>query len=101
MARRYSSQTPEGREDEIIAMAYDLAEQQIRDGTVSATVLAQVLKLGSSKDRLEREIMEEQRKLVSAKTESLESARRIEALYEDAITAFRSYQGTPYDENLQ
>lgn len=85
--------SPERRENQLISMAYDLAEQQIRNGTASAQVISHFLKLGSTKDRLEREILVEQRKLVSAKAESYESMKTQEELYANALSAMRRYNG--------
>lgn len=92
--------TPEGRENQVIAMAYDLAEKQIREGTASAQVITHFLKMGSMKERMEREMMTEQRKLLTAKTGMIESSKNIEKMYEDAINAMKRYsgQGETYDE---
>ena len=85
--------TPEARENQMIFLATELAEQQLRDGTASSQVITHYLKLGSSKEKLERDILKEQKKLITAKTESLESSKRIEELYANAITAMREYGG--------
>lgn len=85
--------TPEARENQMIFLATELAEQQLRDGTASSQVITHFLKLGSSKEKLEHEILKEQKKLITAKTESLESSKRIEELYTNAITAMREYGG--------
>ena len=90
--------TPEARENQMISLAVDLAEQQLRDGTASSQVITHFLKLGSSKDRLEKEMMERQKELIEAKTETLNSARRIEELYKNALDAMRSYQGNAETE---
>jgi len=90
--------TPEARENQLIYLAIDLAEQQLRDGTASSQVITHYLKLGSSKDRLEKEILEKQKDLITAKTEALQSSKRIEELYADAITAMRQYGGHDGDE---
>lgn len=87
------SSTPEGRENQIIALAYDLAEKQLLEGTASSQVITHLLRAGSSRDKLERAILIKQEKLVSAKAEAIESQKRIEALYEDAIKAFGLYNG--------
>lgn len=86
--------TDEAREQQMIALAIDLAEQQLRDGTASSQVITHYLKLGSTKDKLERELMEKQLALTEAKTENLQSAKRIEELYADAIAAMRGYRGS-------
>ncbi len=85
--------TPEAREGQMISLAEQLAEQQLRDGTASSQVITHYLKLGSSKERIERAILEEQKKLITAKTEALQSAKRVEELYANAITAMRRYSG--------
>lgn len=85
--------TPEARENQLISLAVDLAEKQLIEGTASSQVITHYLKLGSTKEKIEKEILEKQKELISAKTENLKSARRIEALYEDAIKAMRKYSG--------
>lgn len=85
--------TPEARENQMIALAVDLAEQQLRDGTASSQVITHFLKLATRREQIEREIMEKQKELISAKTENLKSAKRIEELYEDAIKAMKNYGG--------
>ena len=85
--------TPEARENQLISLAVDLAEKQLMEGTASSQVITHYLKLGSTKEKIEREILEQQKELISAKTENLKSARRVEALYEDAIKAMRRYSG--------
>ena len=85
--------TPEARENQLIYLATELAEQQLRDGTASSQVITHYLKLGSTKERLEKEILEKQKDLMVAKTEQLQSAKRIEELYSNAIAAMRKYSG--------
>lgn len=85
--------TPEAREKQLIALAVDTAEQQLRDGTASSQVITHFLKLGSQRERLERERLEEENKLLRAKTEALQSAKNIEELYSHAIAAMQEYRG--------
>ena len=85
--------TPEARENQLISLAVDLAEQQLRDGTASSQVITNYLKLGSTKERIEKEILEKQKMLIEAKTQSLQSAQRIEELYTKALSAMRNYSG--------
>lgn len=77
----------------MISLAMDLAEQQLRDGTASSQLITEFVKRGSTKARLEKEMLEEQRKLMEAKTQNLQSAQRIEELYAEAIKAMRNYGG--------
>ena len=85
--------SPEARENQLISLAVDLAEQQLLDGTASSQVITHYLKLGSTKERLEKQIMEEQKKLLEAKTEAIQSAKRVEELYANALNAMRNYSG--------
>ena len=85
--------TPEARENQLISLAVDLAEKQLQEGTASSQVITHYLKLGSTKERIEKEILEKQKELISAKTESIKSAQRIEELYNEAINAMRKYSG--------
>lgn len=92
MARR-RARSPEARENELIAMAYDLAEQRIREGTASAMEITHFLKLGSSKGRREIELLSEEIKLANAKTKAYESSEKQEQLYLDALNAMKIYTG--------
>ena len=85
--------TPEARENQLIFLAIELAEKQLREGTASSQVITHYLKLGSTKEKLEREILTEQKKLITAKTEALESSKKVEELYAEAITAMKGYSG--------
>ena len=83
---------PEARENQLISLAVDLAEQQLRDGTASSQVITHYLKLGSTKEKIEKEILEKQKELISAKTENLKSAQKIEELYMNALNAMKEYR---------
>lgn len=85
--------TEESREKQLIYLATDLAEQQLRDGTASSQVITHYLKLGSMREKLERERLAEENKLLKAKTEQIQSMKRVEELYAEAITAMRNYSG--------
>lgn len=91
--RRPPATTPEARERQMISLAVDLAEKQLMNGTASSQVVTHFLKLGSTKERLEMEIMEQQKELVKAKTEAIQSAKRVEELYSEALNAMRTYSG--------
>lgn len=85
--------SPEARENQMIALAMDLAEQQLRDGTASSQLITEFVKRGSTKARLEKEILAEQKELLVAKTEALQSQKRVEELYAEALKAMRNYNG--------
>jgi hypothetical protein len=95
--KRPPATTPEARENQLISLAVDLAEEQILKGTASSQVISHFLKLGSTKERLEKEILEKQKELITAKTESIQSAKRVEELYTNALNAMRLYTGTPVE----
>lgn len=84
---------PEQRENQMIALAVDLAEKQLLEGTASSQVITHYLKLGTVKEKIERDILEKQKELITAKTEALKSQKRVEELYAEALTAMRRYNG--------
>jgi hypothetical protein len=91
--RRPPAKTVEGRENQLISLAVDLAEKQLMDGTASSQVITHYIKMGSTKERLEKEILEKQKDLLVAKTESIQSAKKIEELYKNALDAMKHYGG--------
>lgn len=95
--------SPDAREKQLIGLAIDLAEKQLAEGTASAQVITHYLKLGSMREKLEREKLEKENQLLRAKAEALESAKRVEELYSEAIRAFKSYSvgGDDEDSYLQ
>jgi len=95
--RRPPADSPEARENQLIAAAVDLAEKQLLDGTASPSVITHYLRLASGRERLEREKLERENEVLRAKAEAYESNRRTEELYAEAIKAMRSYSG--YDLN--
>lgn len=98
MTRQTPAITPEGREDQMIAYAIDLAEQQLRNGTASSQVITHYLKLGSMKERQERQKLEEEIKLLKAKTEAIKSEQERNELYSQVIDAIRTYTPHGADE---
>lgn len=92
------AKTAEVRENQLISLAIELAEEQLSSGTASSQVITHFLKLGTIRARLEMEKLKKESELLEAKTDALASAKRIEALYSEALTAMRSYRG---DEDIQ
>ena len=90
--------TPEARESQMAALAMDLVEQRLRDGTASSQETTHFLKLVSSKAKLEQERLKLENKLVEAKTKALANAEEIKVLYEEALKAMRRYGGHGDDE---
>lgn len=85
--------SPREREQQLIGMAYDLAEKQLAEGTASSQVISSFLKLGSSREELEQERIRHENELSRVKREQIESEARMEDLFTNAINAMRSYSG--------
>lgn len=85
--------SPEARENQLISLAVDLVEKRLLEGTASSQETTHFLKLGSMKNQLEMKKLQEENKLLQAKTEALQSAKRTEELFEEAIKAMRRYSG--------
>lgn len=91
--RQAPAMTPEEREDQLVALAVDLSEQQLREGTASSQVIMHYLKLATVREKLELEKIKRENSLLKAKEESIKSAERVEQLYASAISALREYSG--------
>ena len=91
--------TPEARENQMISLAIDLVEKRLLDGSASSQETTHFLKLGSMKNRLEMEKLQEENRLLKARTEALQSAKRVEELYSEAIKAMRRYSGQGSDDD--
>lgn len=89
----------EARENQMINLAIELAEQQLRDGTASSQVITHYLKLGTTKEKIEKEILERQKELITAKTEQIRDAKKTEEMYQQAISAMQRYSGNGGDED--
>lgn len=85
--------TLDAREQQLVAMAVDLAEKQIREGTASSQVITHFLKLGTTRERLEQEKLRRENLLLESRTDEIAQKGRIEELYKDALNAMREYRG--------
>jgi hypothetical protein len=97
--------TPEGRETQLVSLAYDLVEKRIREGTATSQETTHFLKLGSSREQLEQQRLRYENQLTETKIAALESQKRVEELYRNALDAMRTYSGQepldrddPYDD---
>lgn len=91
--RRPPARSDEAREKRLVSMAMDEAERQIKAGTASSQILTHFLKLGTEQAKLERVKLEHENQLLIAKTEALQSQKRVDELYAQAIDAMKSYSG--------
>lgn len=99
---RRPATTPEGRENQLVALATDLAEKQMLEGTASAQVISHYIKLGSTREQLEQQRLIAENELLRARVENLSSQGRMEELYGEAIKAMRKYTGQDYgDEDVE
>lgn len=85
--------SPEARENQLIALAVDLVEQRLLDGTASSQEVTHFLKLGSTKAQLEKEKIKKENALLEVKAESIQSQQHRDELYKNALEAFRTYSG--------
>lgn len=92
--KRPPAKTPEARENQMISLAMNLVEQRLLKGTASSQETTHFLKLGSTKEKIEKEILEKQKDLITAKTDAIQSQKRVEELYANALNAMRSYSGS-------
>lgn len=93
--------TPEARENQMIALAMDLVEQRLRDGTASSQETTHFLKLASPKHKAELKRIELENELTAAKTKALADAEEIKVLYEEALKAMRRYGGHDDEEEYE
>lgn len=93
MARGTPGKTVAARERQMIGLAVDLAEQQLKDGSASSAVITHYLKLGASDYRLRIEKLERENELLRAKTESVDAGRMNGELAREALNAIRRYTG--------
>lgn len=97
--KRRPALNPEARENQMIALAIDLVEQRLLDGTASSQETTHFLKLGSTKAILEKERLRKENELLDAKAEDIRSSRRNDEIYKEALNAFRTYRGMGDDSD--
>lgn len=98
--RRAPARGLENRENQLIEMAYDLAEERLREKTASAQEICHFLKMGTAKAQLEKKKLEAETLLLESKKEAVDSSKRNDEMYQEAISAFRSYQGIEDEEQI-
>jgi len=85
--------TPEDQEDQLISLAVDLAIKRLQEGTASNQLVSELIKLGTTKERLAKEKLQRENEMLKAKTEALEAAKDNGRMYAEAIAAMRTYSG--------
>ena len=92
-AKRRAAMSPEARENQMISLAVDVAERQMLEGTASSQVITHFLKLGSRKEQLEREKLENENELLRTRIKALESSEKSEEMYAKVLRAIKEYSG--------
>ena len=90
----------ENRENQLIEKAYNLAEERLDNKTASAQEIVHFLKMGTAKAQLEKQKLEAETQLLESKKEAVESSKQSNKAYQEALAAFRSYNGTPDEEAM-
>ena len=91
--------SPEAREGQMIALAMDLVEQRLRDGTATSQETTHFLRLATMEHQMEQRIMEKDLELKEAKTQQIRAQARIEELYSNALKAMQRYSGHDDEES--
>lgn len=91
-------QTIDKREAQLVNLAIDLAEKQLREGTAPASVITHYIKIGTTREQLEMERLRHENNLLEAKRDALKAQERTEELFREAISAFKSYHGDDEDD---
>lgn len=86
--------TLEASENQMIALATEMAREQIINRTASSQVLVHYLKLGTVKAQQELEILKANTELARAKTRSIDNAQDQDEMYAKAIEAMTRYKGS-------
>ena len=100
VVRRPPATTPEGIEAQLVALATDLVEKRLRAGTATSAEVVTILKMGSETEKLQRAKLGLEAELLKVKRENYEAQTQSAEIYEQALKAFRSYQGVDEDEGL-
>lgn len=91
--------TLEGREDQLIALSYDLIEKRMMAGTASAQEAVHFANRGSRKSQLELEKILAENEVLRSRVKEMESRKSQEDLLARALAAFKGYSGQedPFD----
>lgn len=97
-SRMAPATTPEGREQQMVSLAFDLAQSQLEDGTASAQVITHFLKFGSSQNALEKEKLRKENLLMQARVDQISASAQNSELYQEAINMMKIYTGEDPEE---
>lgn len=92
------AKTPEARENQLINLAFNLAEKKLKEGTASSQLITTLINMGCTKMKYEIEKLKSDLKVANAKIEAFEGDKNRDLDYAKVLAAFKSYQGTQTDE---
>lgn len=84
---------PRRRLDQLINMAYDSVEEDIRNKKASPTVLNQLLRMGTERDALETENLRTKSELNKSRVKEIDEKASQKQLMEEALAAIKDYRG--------
>lgn len=93
------ARNPENRENQLIDMAYDLAEKRLREETASAQEIVHFLRMGTARAQLEKKKLEAETLLLKSKKEAVDASKQNGIIYEKAMAAFGIYSGQSNEED--
>lgn len=101
MAKRKTlpAKDPIQRENQLINLAVNLAEKQLRDGSATSQVITHFLKLATVREQIEHDHLLADLELKKAKIKYMSDQTTGKELYEKALKAFRSYSGSRSGED--
>lgn len=97
-----TARSPEARENQLINLAYEEAEERIRNGTATSQLLTFFLKLGTMREQMEMERLRSDLRVAEAKIRQMDSQNNLEEMFTKAINAMKRYggedEGDEYDD---
>ena len=93
--------TVEGRFDQLVNLAVDLAEERLRDKSASNQLISEIIRYGSQKEKLTREKIHMETQMLAAKADALRAQETSTQLLQEAMRAMTEYSPTrdEYEED--
>ena len=86
---------PDDREKMMVNLAMDRAEEQLRDGTASQSLIIHFLKLGTEMTQLEQKLVDAKVKQIKDVTNTNQNNKKVI----EAIQGYKPKHGTKNDDN--
>lgn len=88
------------RERQMINLSYDLAEARMRNGVATSAEICHFLKLGSTRAKYEQEELQENIKLLKARTDDISEGKRASAQLDELMKVIKQYGGYEDDDGF-